>query len=81
MNPSVQRWFYHSWLLGQDWGSTYVKASKNHNNIVSVERLAHMRTIVVCLGGKLNYVFLYAIMDLLHRRYDVIIGVLILFCC
>jgi hypothetical protein len=36
-----------------------VKASKNHNNVVSEERLAHIRTIIVSLCGKLTYVFLY----------------------
>jgi hypothetical protein len=57
------------------------KASKNHNNIVGEERLAHIRTIVVSLGGKLTYVFLHATTDLLHQRYAMIFGVLILFCC
>jgi hypothetical protein len=42
-----------------------MKASKNHNNIVGEERLAHIRTIVVSLGGKLTYVFLSATTDLL----------------
>jgi hypothetical protein len=36
-------------------GKTHTKASKNHNNIVSEERLAHIRTIVVSFGGKLTY--------------------------
>jgi hypothetical protein len=35
----------------------------------------------VSLGGKLTYVLLYATTELLHRRYDVIFGVLILFYC
>jgi hypothetical protein len=39
--------FYHSWLSEQDWGQTHTKASKNHNNVVGEERLAHIRTIVV----------------------------------
>jgi hypothetical protein len=43
-----------------------MKASKNRNNIVDEEHLAHIRTIVVSLGGKLTYVFLYAITDLLR---------------
>jgi hypothetical protein len=43
-----------------------MKASKNHNNVVSEEQLAHIWAIVVSLGGKLTYVFLYATMDLLH---------------
>jgi hypothetical protein len=58
-----------------------MKASESHNNVLGEEWLAHIRTIVVSLGGKLTYVFLYATTDLLHRRYDVIFGVLILFCC
>jgi hypothetical protein len=35
-----------------------MKASKNHNNVVGEERLAHIRTIVVSLGGKLTYLFI-----------------------
>jgi hypothetical protein len=50
----------------QDWGKTHIKASKNHNNIVDEERLAYIRTIVVSLGGKLTYVFLYATTELLQ---------------
>jgi hypothetical protein len=40
-----------------------MKASKNHNNVVGEERLGHIWTIVVSLGGKLTYVFLCATMD------------------
>jgi hypothetical protein len=58
-----------------------MKASKNHNNIVGEELLAHIRAIVVSLGGKLTYMLLHAITDLPHQRYDVIFEVLILFCC
>jgi hypothetical protein len=54
----LQRWFYHSWLSEQDWGQTHTKASKNHNNVVGEERLAHIRTIVVSLGGKLTCLFI-----------------------
>jgi hypothetical protein len=36
-----------------------MKASKNHNNVIGEERLAHIRTIVVSLGGKLTYAFFY----------------------
>jgi hypothetical protein len=50
----------------QDWGKTHIKASKNHNNVVDEERLAYIRTIVVSLGGKLTYVFLYATAELLQ---------------
>jgi hypothetical protein len=56
-----------------------MKASKNRNNIVGEERLAHIRTIVVYLGGKLTYVFFYATTKLHQRRYIVIFGVFILF--
>jgi hypothetical protein len=31
-----------------------MKASTNHNNVVSEKRLAHIGTIVVSLGGKLT---------------------------
>jgi hypothetical protein len=58
-----------------------MKASKYRKNIVSEEHLAHIRTIVVSLVGKLTYVFLYAITELLRRMYVVIFGVLTLFCC
>jgi uncharacterized PurR-regulated membrane protein YhhQ (DUF165 family) len=51
----------------------HIKASKNNNNVVGEERLAHIRNIVVSLGGKLTYVFLYATTDLLQRRYGVIL--------
>jgi hypothetical protein len=65
----------------QDWGKTHIKASKNHNNTFSEEHLAHIRTVVVSLGGKLNYVLIYTITKLHQRRYVVIFGVFILFCC
>jgi hypothetical protein len=41
-----------------------MKASENHNNVVSEEHLAHIRTIVVSLGGKLTYVFFYVTTEL-----------------
>jgi hypothetical protein len=65
----------------QDQGKTHMKASKNRNNIVGEERLAHIRTIVVSLGGKLTYAFFYATMELHQRMYVVIFRVLILFYC
>jgi hypothetical protein len=58
-----------------------MKASKNHNNVIGEERLAHIRTIVVSLGGKLTYMFFYATTELHQQRYVVIFRVLILFCC
>jgi hypothetical protein len=48
----------------QDWGKTHVKTSKNCNNVISEERLAHIRTLVVSLGGKLTYVLFYATTEL-----------------
>jgi hypothetical protein len=48
----------------KDRGKTYTKVSKNYNNIVGDERLAHIRTIVVFLGDNLTYVFFYATMKL-----------------
>jgi hypothetical protein len=48
----------------QEWGKTHTKASKNHNNIFGEERLAHIRTTVVSLGGKLTYVLFYATTEL-----------------
>jgi hypothetical protein len=38
------------------WGKTNTKASKNCNNAFGEERLAHIRTQVVSLGGKQTYV-------------------------
>jgi hypothetical protein len=58
----------------------HMKASKSHNNVFGEERLAHIRTIVVSLGGKLAYVLIYATTELHQRRYIVIFGVFILFC-
>jgi phosphate starvation-inducible membrane PsiE len=59
----------------QDWGKMHIKASKSHNNIFGKEHLAHIRTIVVSLGGMLTYVLIYATTELHQRRYVVIFGV------
>jgi hypothetical protein len=67
-------------VLEQEWGKAHMKASKNRNNIFGEERLAHIRSIVVSLGGKLTYVLFYATTKLHQRRYIVIFGVFILFC-
>jgi hypothetical protein len=64
----------------QDQGKTHTEASKNRNNVMGEEHLAHIRIIVISLGGKLTYVFFYATMKFYQRRYVVIFGVLILFC-
>jgi hypothetical protein len=58
----------------QDWGKIHTKASKNRNNVFGEERLAHIRTLVVSLGGKLTT-------ELHQRRYVVIFGMFILFYC
>jgi hypothetical protein len=50
----------------QDWGKTHMKASKNRNSTFGEERLAHIRTLVVSLGGKLTYVLIYATTELHH---------------
>jgi hypothetical protein len=63
-----------------DWGKIHMKASKNRNNAFGEELLAHIRTIVVSLGGMLTYVLIYATTELHQRRYVVIFGVFILFC-
>jgi hypothetical protein len=65
----------------QDWSKTHTKASKNRSNAFGEERVAHIRTLVVSLGGKLTYVLIYATTDLHKRRYVVIFGVFTLFCC
>jgi hypothetical protein len=51
-------------VLEQGWGKTHMKASKNRNNVFDEERLAHIRTLLVSLGGKLTYVLIYATMEL-----------------
>jgi hypothetical protein len=72
-NPPVGSWETNLCLfrgvlsqlaLEQDQGKTHMKASKNYNNVVGEERLAHIKTIVVSLGGKLTYVFFYATTEL-----------------
>jgi hypothetical protein len=65
----------------QDWDKAHTKASKNHNNVFGEERLAYIRTIVVSLGDMLTYVLIFATTELHQRRYVVIFGVFILFCC
>jgi prolipoprotein diacylglyceryltransferase len=41
-----------------------MKVSKNYNYVYGEEHLAHIRTIVVFLGGKLTYVLFYATTEL-----------------
>jgi hypothetical protein len=80
-NPYFFRGFYHSWYQSQVQDKTHTKASKNCNNVVGEECLAHISTIVVSLGGKLTYVFFYATTELHQWRYVVNFGLLILFYC
>jgi hypothetical protein len=47
-----------------DWGKTHTKAFKNHNKIFGEECLAHIRSIIVSLGGKLTYVLFYVTTEL-----------------
>jgi hypothetical protein len=65
----------------QHWGKTHMKSSKNRNNVFGEEHLAHIRTLVVSLGGKLIYALIYATTELHQQMYAVIFGVFILFCC
>jgi hypothetical protein len=65
----------------QDCGKTHMKASKNYNNAFGEERLSHIRTLVVSLGGKVTYVLIYTTTELHQRRYIVIFRVFILICC
>jgi hypothetical protein len=89
-NPLVGSWetnlCFFRWVLSQlaseqYQGKTHTKSSRNRNNVVGEDRLAHIRTIVVSLGGKLTYMFFYVTTELHQRRYVMIFGVLILFCC
>jgi hypothetical protein len=79
-NPYFSRGVLSQLTSEQDRGKTHMKASKNRNNVIGEERIAHIRTIVISLGGKLNYVFFYTSTDLYQQMYIVIFGVLILFC-
>jgi hypothetical protein len=80
-NPCFFRVVHSQLVPEQGRGKTHMKASKNHNNVIGEERLPHIRTIVVPLGGKIIYLFFYATMELHQRRYVVIFGVLFLFYC
>jgi hypothetical protein len=61
-------------------GQTHMKASKIHNNVVDEERLAHMRTIVVSLGGKLTYLFI-CLYRIASRKVQSNFWSVDLFCC
>jgi hypothetical protein len=63
-NPCFFRGVLSQLTSEQDQGKTHTEASKNHNNVVGEECLAHIRTIVVSLGGKLTYVFFYTTTEL-----------------
>jgi hypothetical protein len=62
--PLISEVVLSQMLSEQDWSKTHTKASKIRNNIFGEECLAHIRTIVVSLGGKLTYVLFYATMEL-----------------
>jgi hypothetical protein len=79
--PLISEMVLSQLVSEQDCGKTHTKASKNHKNAFGEERLAHIRTLVVSLGGKLTFVLIYATTDLHQRRYVVIFGVFILFYC
>jgi hypothetical protein len=51
----------------QDRDKTHTKVSKNRNNVVGEEHLAHIRTIVVFLGGKLTYVFFMQLQNCINE--------------
>jgi hypothetical protein len=59
-------------VLEPGWDKTHTKASKNRNNAFGEERLAHIRTLLVSLGGKLTYVLIYVTTELHQRRHVVI---------
>jgi Ni,Fe-hydrogenase I cytochrome b subunit len=65
--PLISKVVLSQLALEQDWGKMHMKASKNYNNVFDEEHLAHIRTIVVSLGGMLTYVLIFR--------------VFILFCC
>jgi hypothetical protein len=80
-NPLFLRWFCPSWYQSKIGVKHIRKHLKIHNNVFGEESLAHIRTIVVSLGGKLTYVLFYATTKLHRLMYVVIFGVFILFCC
>jgi hypothetical protein len=80
-NPAFLRWFCHNWYQSKIGVKHTRKHLKNCNNAFGEERLAHIRTLVVSLGGKLTYVLIYATTKLHQWRYVVIFGVFILFYC
>jgi uncharacterized FlgJ-related protein len=92
VKPLISEVILSQLVSEQDWGKTRMKTSKNYNNVFGEECLAHIRIIVVYLGGKLTYVLFYATMgkltyvlffatmELHQRRYAVIFRVFILFC-
>jgi hypothetical protein len=87
-NPLISDVVLSQLVLEQNWGKTHMKASKNHNNIFSDEHLAHIRTIVVSLGGKLTYVLIYTTTEFASTNvcYDfwivyLILLLMTLFCC
>jgi hypothetical protein len=87
-NPLISDVVLSQLVSEQNWGKTHMKASKNHNNIFGDEHLAHKRTIVVSLGGKLIYVLIYTTTEFASTKvcYDfwivyLILLLMTLFCC
>jgi hypothetical protein len=78
--PLISKVVLSQLVSEQDWGKTHMKSSKNRNNIFGEERVTHIRSLVISLGGKLTYVLIYVTMELHQRRYIVIFGVFILIC-
>jgi hypothetical protein len=62
--PLISEMVLSQLVSEQDWGKIHMKSSKNYNNIFGEKHLAHIRTIVVYLGGKLAYVLFYATTEL-----------------
>jgi hypothetical protein len=62
--PLISEVVLSQFVSEQDWGKTHMKVFKNRNNAFSEERLAHIRTLVLSLGGKLTYVLIYATTEL-----------------
>jgi hypothetical protein len=50
--PLISKVVLSQLVSEQDWGKMNTKASTNYNNIFGEEHLAHIRIIVVSLGGK-----------------------------
>jgi hypothetical protein len=79
--PLISEVVLSKFIISARLGKTHIKASKNHNNIFDKKHLAYISATLVSLDGKLTYVLFYATMELHQRRYVMIFGMFILFCC